>query len=85
MDRNDLTGVLTDKLDGLNMLTSVGVSDNSFFGEIPPELAGYGLDVIRLAGNRFSGCIPPGLRNVPDNDIDSLVQSDESLAGPVDC
>ena len=85
LDRNDLTGVLTDKLDGLNMLTSVGVSDNSFFGEIPPELAGYGLSFVRLAGNRFSGCIPPGLRNVPDHDIDSLVQSDESLAGPVDC
>ena len=45
---------------------------------IPLELAGYGLDVIRVAGNRFSGCIPPELRNVPDNDIDSLVQ-------PVDC
>ena len=85
LDRNDLTGVLTDKLDGLNMLTSVGLSDNSFYGEIPPELAGYGLDVIRVAGNRFSGCIPPGLRSVPDNDIDSLVQSDDSLAGPVNC
>ena len=85
LDRNDLTGVLTDKLDGLNSLTSVGVSDNSFFGEIPPELVGYPLDVIRLAGNRFSGCIPPELRNVRDNDIDSLVKSDESLAGPVDC
>ena len=78
LDRNDLTGVLTDKLDGLNMLTSVGLSDNSFSGVIPLELAGYGLDVIRVAGNRFSGCIPPELRNVPDNDIDSLVQ-------PVDC
>ena len=85
LDRNDLTGVLTDKLDGLNRLTSVGVSDNSFFGVIPPELVGYPLDVIRLAGNRFSGCIPPELRNVRDNDIDSLVQSDDSLAGPVDC
>ena len=85
LDRNDLTGVLTDKLDGLNMLTSVGLSDNSFFGAIPPELAGYPLDVIRLAGNRFSGCIPPELRNVRDNDIDSLVQSDDSLAGPVNC
>ena len=85
LDRNDLTGVLTDKLDGLNRLTSVGVSDNSFFGVIPPELAGYPLAVIRLAGNRFSGCIPPELRNVLDNDIDSLVQSDDSLAGPVNC
>ena len=85
LDRNDLTGVLTDKLDGLNMLTSVGFSDNSFFGVIPPELAGYGLDVIRVAGNRFSGCIPPGLRSVRDNDIDSLVQSEESLVGPVNC
>ena len=74
MDRNDLTGVLTDKLDGLNMLTSVGLSDNSFSGVIPLELDGYGLDVIRVSGNRFSGCIPPELRNVPDNDIDSLVQ-----------
>ena len=74
LDRNDLTGVLTDKLDGLNMLTSLGLSDNSFSGVIPLELAGYGLDVIRVAGNRFSGCIPPELRNVPDNDIDSLVQ-----------
>ena len=85
LDRNDLTGVLTDKLDGLNMLTSVGLSDNSFYGVIPPELAGYGLAFIRLAGNRFSGCIPPALRNVPDNDIDSLVQSVDSLVGPVNC
>ena len=85
LDRNDLTGVLTDKLDGLNRLTSLGVSDNSFFGVIPPELVGYPLDVIRLAGNRFSGCIPPELRNVRNNDIDSLVQSEDSLAGPVNC
>ena len=85
LDRNDLTGVLTDRLDGLNRLTSLGLSGNSFFGVIPPELAGYPLDVIRLAGNRFSGCIPPELRNVRNNDIDSLVQSDDSLAGPVNC
>ena len=85
LDGNDLTGVLTDKLDGLNRLTSVGLSDNSFFGVIPPELAGYGLSFVRLAGNRFSGCIPPGLRSVPDHDIDSLVQSEESMVGPVNC
>ena len=85
LDRNDLTGVLTDRLDGLNRLTSLGLSGNSFFGVIPPELAGYPLGVIRLAGNRFSGCIPAGLRNVRNNDIDSLVQSDDSLVGPVNC
>ena len=85
LDRNDLTGVLTDRLDGLNRLTSLGLSGNSFFGVIPPELAGYPLGVIRLAGNRFSGCIPPELRNVRNNDIDSLVQSDDSLVGPVNC
>ena len=85
LDRNDLTGVLTERLDGLNMLTSVGLSDNSFYGVIPPELAGYGLNLISLAGNRFSGCIPPELRNVPNNDIDSLVKSEESMVGPMDC
>ena len=78
LDGNDLTGVLTDKLDGMDKLTSLGLSGNSFYGVIPSYLTEYGLSVIRLSGNDLSGCIPPGLRSVPDNDINSLV-------GPVDC
>ena len=42
-------------------------------GTIPPELGGLlNLVELRLNGNQLSGCIPSGLRDVPQNDYSDL-------------
>ena len=42
-------------------------------GEIPPELGGLAnLQRLYLGGNLLTGCVPDGLRDVPNNDIVSL-------------
>ena len=42
-------------------------------GEIPPELGGLAnLTRLLLSDNRLTGCVPPRLRDVPDNDLDQL-------------
>ena len=43
-------------------------------GTIPAELGELGdtLTRLRLAGNGFTGCVPAGLADVEDNDLDQL-------------
>ena len=63
-------GVTTDdsgRVIGLSLL------DNQLSGEIPPELGGLSnLADLYLSGNQLSGCIPSGLRYVPQNDFSDM-------------
>ena len=44
---------------------------NRLSGEVPSELASLpNLSLLRLAGNDFSGTLPPGLRDTADHDLD---------------
>ena len=63
-------GVTTDS-DG--RVTQLILDNNQLTGEISAELGSLpNLQFLRLQGNRLTGCIPAGLRNVPDNDLDEL-------------
>ena len=47
--------------------------DNQLTGEIPPELGGLSnLTHLYLDNNLLTGCVPAGLRDVPNNDIARL-------------
>ena len=53
------------------------LNDNDFTGEIPAEFSSLTeLESLWLAGNSLAGCVPPGLRAVPDNDLDRLMLPD---------
>ena len=46
---------------------------NQLTGQIPTEMGNLtNLELITLDGNRFTGCIPIGLRNVSENDFAKL-------------
>ena len=82
LDGNSLTGTLTGgQLDGMVSLKSLGVSDNKFYGSVPPVLVDFGLDFVRVGDNDFTGCLPLALLNVPDNDLLAL----EALGGVSRC
>ena len=44
-----------------------------FSGAIPSDLAGLTrLTQLYLSGNDLTGCVPPALRDVPENDLNDL-------------
>ena len=72
---NGLAGEIPPDLGNLERLVRLDLSGNDLAGEIPPELERLleeRLRVIRLGGNRFTGCIPAGLRTIEDNDFSEL-------------
>ena len=74
---NNLTGEIPPELGNFYpVLRGLDLSGNNLTGEIPPELARLrgpgGLNVLRLNGNRFTGCIPAALRSVKTNDLAEL-------------
>ena len=51
----------------------LSLKDNQLTGKIPGTLGNLAnLEALYLAGNRLTGCIPDGLRDVPYNDFDEL-------------
>lgn len=71
---NQLTGEIPSELSGLARLQRLYLSENQLSGDMPAELDNLAdsLTHWRLAGNRFTGCVPARLAAVPDNDLDDL-------------
>ena len=72
LSSNQLRGSMPVELGRLTALRTLDIEDNNLTGAIPPELGGLpNLQRLLLGGsNRWSGCIPEGLRDVEDNDLD---------------
>ena len=73
LDHNRLTGSIPGELGSLANLESLRLDSNRLTGAIPPEMGDLSnLETLMLAGNDLTGCVPPALREVDDNDLDSL-------------
>ena len=71
---NQLTGEIPAELGNLAKLQRLYLSENQLTGDIPAELDNL-VDTLthwRLAGNRFTGCVPAGLAAVENSDLDQL-------------
>ena len=68
---NQLTGGIPSVLSSLPNLELLNLSDNQLTAEIPSELGKLGnLAELYLGGSsQLAGCIPQGLRNVPEDDL----------------
>ena len=70
---NALSGAIPSDLGDLSNLEDLWLSHNQLTGEIPAALGNLSnLKDLFLGVNHLTGCIPPALRNVDDNDLDSL-------------
>ncbi|KAL2478320.1 disease resistance family protein/LRR family protein [Forsythia ovata] len=66
----------------LSLLTSIDLSGNSFYGEIPAELTKlHGLVVLNLSRNQISGQIPESISSL--RQLISLDLSSNKLSGPI--
>ena len=75
LSNNRLAGEIPAALANLTNLEDLDLSGNRLEGEIPAALANLtDLESIYLSGgsNRFTGCIPSGLRRVDEHDLDEL-------------
>ena len=65
-------------------VTSLNLMSKNLTGTISPDLGRLGgLEHLRLNDNQLTGCIPPALRDVDDNDLDSLgLQDCATVAAP---
>ena len=74
LERNSLGGEIPSQLGALTRLEHVYLRNNGLTGAIPAEW-GELANLTRLylsSGNNLTGCIPSGLRDVEDNDLDRL-------------
>ena len=69
---NRLTEEIPAELGNLTELEQMFLENNRLVGAIPLQLGGLDLSFISLAGNSLTGCIPVGLRDVRDNDLNTL-------------
>ena len=68
-----LAGTISPDLGRLDGLEYLWLNNNRLTGEIPAELGSLGDPRnLHLDNNQLTGCIPPVLRDVDDNDLDSL-------------
>ena len=74
LDSNQLSGPIPPELANLAKLEVLALANNQLSGPIPPELGTianlWGLWL--AGGNALTGCVPPGLRYVADNDFAEL-------------
>lgn len=67
---NQLTGSIPEELGHSSTLYLLSVERNKLTGSLPASLGG--LTTLWVAGNSFTGCVPPELRKVKVNDLASL-------------
>ena len=74
LNNNQLSGEIPPSLGSLTNLRGLSLRDNQLSGDIPTELGNLtSLELLRLAGNpQLTGCVPTGLKDVPDNDFARL-------------
>ena len=74
IERNPLGGEIPSQLGDLTRLEVVYLRNNGLTGTIPAEWGELpNLTYLYLSsGNSFTGCIPSGLRDVADNDLEGL-------------
>ena len=77
LNDNRLSGSIPSELGNLSELQGLWLNDNRLSRDIPAELGGLdNLTHLYLGGtNSFSGCLPAGLRDVENSDLDSLILS----------
>ena len=78
---NRLNGSVPSWFGELSELRQLWLRDNELTGSIPSELVGLDLEHLHLSGNSLSGCIPSGLRDVANNDLDRLSLPDCTSPG----
>lgn len=70
---NRLVGTLPPRIGALLHLEILDLSGNELIGSIPPELGNLTeLSTLYLGGNRLTGCVPANLREIENNDLNSL-------------
>ena len=70
---NRLTGAIPADLGMAPMLSELRLHNNRLTGAVPAELSvPQNLRILHLTGNSLTGCIPSALRDIADNDLDSL-------------
>ena len=70
---NNFVGLLPEEFKNLTSLRILRLSNNTLAGTVPERLgvlAQVNLEEIKLAGNRFSGCLPGPFSEVENNDFD---------------
>ena len=74
LDDNELTGAIPSSLGNLVHLRQLELDGNRLTGAIPAALGNLSaLRNLRLArGNQFTGCVPAGLTDAANNDLDNL-------------
>ena len=70
---NQLSGSIPPELGRLANLQQLHLRGNQLGGSVPPELGALAnLQRLYLRGNELGGCIPAGLRDIENNDLDTL-------------
>ena len=71
LDSNKLTGPIPSELGNLRILRDLYLHSNKLAGDVPSELGNLGelYELHMVAGNELTGCVPPGIGDVPSNDL----------------
>ena len=74
LERNSLGGEIPSELGALTRLEHIYLRNNGLTGSIPAEWGDLSnlTHLYLSSGNNLTGCIPSGLRDVEENDLDGL-------------
>ena len=73
LSENQLSGEIPTELGNLANLQELYLSENQLSGEIPGELGSLtNLQELYLSGNRLTRCLPEGLREIQESDLNIM-------------